>query len=76
MSGVRTSAARSLAIAGGVLTVLACIALTAAGLYFDATGGGPSDLLMWVLWGSLLVGVLLLVAAAVRAVITEARPPR
>ncbi len=30
---------------------------------------------MWVLWGSLLVGLLLLVAAAVRAVISESRTP-
>jgi hypothetical protein len=74
MSQVRLASPKRLAVAGGVLTLLACVALTAAGYYFDATGGGPSDVLMWSLWGSLLLGVALLVAAAVRAAVDESRP--
>ncbi len=74
MSQVRLPSPRRLAITGGVLTLMACVALTADGYYLDATGGGPSDVLTWTLWGSLLIGLALLVAAAVRAAIDESRP--
>ncbi len=46
--------------AGGLsIFVLFATGLGAAGFYFDATGGGPSELLLFLLWGGLLLGVAL-----------------
>jgi hypothetical protein len=49
-----------------VVTLAAVVGLTAMGLHFDATGGGPSVALQWLLWGGLLVGLALLGVAFVR----------
>jgi hypothetical protein len=42
--------------------------------YFDATGGGPSNALSSILWGSLLLGLLLLGTAVVFGARDESRP--
>jgi hypothetical protein len=45
-------------LTGGLsIFVLFAAGLVAAGFYFDATGGGPSALLMFLLWGGFLLGV-------------------
>ncbi len=64
MTGTRTT--RLWAAIGAVLTLAAAVGLTSMGYHYDATGGGPSELLLWLLWGGLLVGLLLLGAAVVR----------
>ncbi len=64
MAGNRRTAA--LTAAGAVVTIAAVIGLTLMGYHFDATGGGPSDGLLVLLWGGLLLGVVLLVSAFVR----------
>jgi hypothetical protein len=69
------SRTRSIAIAGGAVTLLACAGLVAGGYYFDYTGGGPSDLLSGALWGSLLLGLILLGVALVREARGITRPP-
>ena len=68
--------ARTTAVAGGVITVLAAAGLTGAGYYFDSTGGGPSVAIQWLLWGGLLLGILLLCAAGVLAARPGTRPRR
>jgi hypothetical protein len=67
---------RTTAIAGGLVSVLAVAGLIAAGYYFDYTGGGPSDVLSWLLWGALLLGLVLLGVAAAQAVSADIRARR
>jgi hypothetical protein len=64
---------RALTAVGLVVTVAAAVGLTAMGLHYDATGGGPSAALLWVLWGGLLAGVSLLGAAVVRGTRSRSR---
>ena len=65
---------RTCALVGGVVTLAASGGMVAAGFYFDATGGGPSDALAVVLWGSLLIGMLLLGTAALLSARGGPRP--
>jgi hypothetical protein len=67
---------RTIAVIGGVVTLGACGGMVAAGYYFDATGGAPGNALSGVLWGSLLLGLLLLGTALVRWTRDESRRPR
>jgi hypothetical protein len=65
--------ARAWAAIGAVVTLAAVVGLTAMGLHFDTTGGGPSVALQWLLWGGLLVGLALLGVAFVRWVFAGRR---
>ena len=74
MAGSRLT--KRLLVGGGLLVACTAIAMTALGLYFDATGGGPNDALTVVVWSVLLLGLLLLVGGVVRAVRNELRRGR
>ena len=65
MTSDHSSRARTLGLIGALVTAAAAVGLTAAGYYFDATGGGPSTGLQLLLWGGLLAGFVLLTVGLV-----------